>query len=73
MIEPRLKRLGIEPKFRDVSPDDPVAYVLPQNLHRRRLDTGQRAMIADKARDYQDKAAKERQRAAGVPATKPPS
>lgn len=52
---------GVEAVFRTVQTTDPVAYVLSRNLHRRQLDTSQRAMIAAKARDYYDKQAKERQ------------
>lgn len=53
---------GVEAVFRTVQTTDPVAYVLSRNLHRRQLDTSQRAMIAAKARDYYDKQAKERQK-----------
>ena len=37
---------GIEPKFREERPADPYAFVATVNLHRRHLDTSQRAMIA---------------------------
>jgi hypothetical protein len=54
------KLIGIEPKSRDVSPADPVDYVLSNNLHRRYLYVGRRAIIADKATEYYDGTANER-------------
>jgi ParB-like chromosome segregation protein Spo0J len=50
---------GIEPKFREERPADPYAFVASANLHRRHLDAGQRAMIAESLamlRDGQHKA-----------------
>lgn len=38
-----------------------MAYVLSRNLHRRQLTVSQKAMIADRAREYYDRQAKERQ------------
>jgi hypothetical protein len=39
---------GIEPRFINQHPADPVAFVASANLHRRHLDESQRAMIAAK-------------------------
>jgi len=39
---------GIKPTYRHFQGDDALAYVVSANLHRRHLDTGQRAMIASK-------------------------
>jgi hypothetical protein len=39
---------GGDPKFREYEGDDPLGFVLRKNLHRRQLQTSQRAMIAAK-------------------------
>ena len=52
---------GIEPRFVDVSPNDPVGYVVSKNLHRRHLQPSQIAMVGDKVREVFDLRAKERQ------------
>lgn len=37
---------GIEPRFEDFTGDDPYAFVIDKNVHRRHLNESQRAMIA---------------------------
>ncbi len=41
-------KAGVEPLFETYDGDDPLAYVLSANLHRRHLDDGQRSMVAAK-------------------------
>lgn len=43
---------GIEPKFRAFAGEDPVAFVLSANLHRRHLSPGQQAVIVASAQDW---------------------
>ena len=39
---------GVDPEFDEYKGDDPLEFVLRKNLHRRQLQTSQRAMIAAK-------------------------
>src|SRR5262245_56882290 len=39
---------GVEPRFEDYTGDDPLGYVNSENIARRHLTPGQRAMIAAK-------------------------
>jgi ParB-like chromosome segregation protein Spo0J len=51
---------GVEPQFESISTDDPAAYVVSVNLHRRQLTPSQRSMVAARVREFYDNAAKER-------------
>jgi hypothetical protein len=60
------RELGIEPERREWDGNGSlVAFVISQNLHRRHLDSGQRATVAVERLPLLEAEAKERQRAAG--------
>jgi hypothetical protein len=53
---------GVSPKYRDVQVDNPVAYVLSKNVHRRHLSPTQLGMCAARVLALYDREAKERQK-----------
>jgi hypothetical protein len=46
------ERLGVQPKTVEYTGNDPLAFVLSKNLHRRHLTTSQRAMVAAKIEQF---------------------
>ena len=55
---------GIQPKYVTLKQkiDDPIAWVMSENLHRRHLTPSQRGMCAGRARKLYEEQAKERQK-----------
>lgn len=58
-------RPGIEPKFEEISPDSPIAFVISLNEQRRHLNDSQRKMAAARALPFFEAEKKARQREAG--------
>lgn len=52
--------LGIKPKYTEFNGEDPLVYVVSQNLHRRHLNAYQRSLIALQLKDSYKKKAKDR-------------
>ena len=61
------REAGLDPKFKEVSPESPISFVVSMNLMRRHLTPGQGASAATEALPFYEKEAKERQRASGAP------
>ena len=47
-------RANVDPTFKPYRGDDPLSFVVSKNLHRRHLDTSQRAMVAAKIATLKD-------------------
>jgi len=56
------KLAGVEPRFTEFDGDDPIAWVVSQNLVRRHLNASQRAVVAFDLLPMMAKEAKQRQR-----------
>lgn len=48
------RRAGVHPKTEVVAPEDPIAFVLSLNLHRRHLTESQRSMVASRVATLRD-------------------
>jgi len=57
--------IGLDVSIEEYTPSNPVQYVVSENVKRRHLTVGQRAMIGTAIEEYYAVEAKERQRAAG--------
>lgn len=57
------RELGIEPRYETFAGDDPLAYVVATNLHRRHLTAAQRAALAVEILPTLEEAARKRQAA----------
>lgn len=58
-------KAGIEAPIRDYTGDDPLAFVLSLNIHRRHLNATQLAFVASRAEEVEAERAKERMAAGG--------
>lgn len=56
------RKLDIEPRFEDVSAEDPLAYVVSENIRRRHMTESQKAMLATEMLPEFEEQAKERMR-----------